>query len=63
MSSLVGKKAPLFKSGAVIKGGEIVEDFSLEQFLGKKHVVFFLLSKRFHICVPNGVACLSGKIK
>src|SRR6476661_8121784 len=28
MSSLVGKKAPSFKAGAVIKGGEMVEDFS-----------------------------------
>ena len=35
MSSLVGKKAPSFKAGAVVKGGEIVADFSLDQYIGK----------------------------
>jgi len=39
--SLVGKKAPEFKAGAVINGGEIVESFSLEQYKGKKVVLFF----------------------
>jgi hypothetical protein len=39
--SLVGKKAPAFKAAAVINGEEIVENFSLEQYIGKKHVVFF----------------------
>ena len=39
--SLVGKKAPDFNSGAVINGGEIVENFSLEQYKGKKVVLFF----------------------
>ena len=32
MSVLVGKKAPLFTTKAVINGGEIVNDFSLDQF-------------------------------
>ena len=36
MAVLVGKKAPLFTSKAVINGGEIVNDFSLDKFLGKK---------------------------
>ncbi len=35
MSVLVGKKAPVFSAPAVIKGGEMVEGFSLEQYLGK----------------------------
>ena len=38
---LVGKPAPFFKAGAVINGGEIVSDFSLEQYKGKKVVLFF----------------------
>jgi len=38
MGILVGKKAPLFKSAAVVDRSEIVEDFSLDQYLGKKHV-------------------------
>ena len=33
--------APSFKAGAVINGGEIVEGFSLEQYRGKKVVLFF----------------------
>lgn len=43
MSVLVGKKAPHFEADAVINGSEIVEKFSLSQFIGKKHVVFFPL--------------------
>lgn len=38
---LVGKKAPTFSASAVINGGEIVADFSLEQYKGKKVVLFF----------------------
>lgn len=44
MSTLVGKKAPLFKANAVINGKEIVENYSLEQFIGEKYVLFFLPS-------------------
>ena len=39
--TLVGKKAPLFKADAVINGNDLVEGFSLQQFIGKKHVIFF----------------------
>ena len=35
--SLVGKKAPSFKAKAVVMGEEIVDDFSLDQYLGKKY--------------------------
>lgn len=38
---LVGKMAPTFSAGAVINGGEIVDGFSLEQYKGKKVVLFF----------------------
>ena len=41
MAVLVGKKAPHFKARAVINGNEIVKDFSLDQFIGKKYVMFF----------------------
>lgn len=53
MSVLVGKKAPLFKAQAVINGEEIVENFSLEQYLGKKHVVFFFYPKDFTFVCPT----------
>ena len=51
--SLVGKKAPSFKAKAVINGGEIAENFSLEQFIGKKHVVFFFYPKDFTFVCPT----------
>src|SRR5688572_33184687 len=53
MTSLVGKKAPFFKAAAVLKGHEIVEDFSLEQYLGKKHVIFFFYPKDFTFVCPT----------
>ncbi len=34
MAVLVGKKAPSFSAPAVVNGGEFVEDFSLEQYIG-----------------------------
>jgi peroxiredoxin 2/4 len=46
-TSLVGRKAPLFKAAAVINGQEIIEDFSLEQYLGQKEVVLFFYPKNF----------------
>ena len=36
MAVLVGKKAPDFTAAAVINGIEIVEGFTLSQYLGKK---------------------------
>ena len=33
-STLVGKKAPLFKVDAVVNGNDIISDFSLDQFEG-----------------------------
>jgi peroxiredoxin 2/4 len=56
-TSLVGRKAPLFKSAAVINGQEIIEDFSLEQFLGQKHVVLFFYPKDFSsVCQTELIA-------
>ncbi|NJM93779.1 MAG: peroxiredoxin [Cytophagales bacterium] len=53
--SLVGKKAPQFKAPAVVKGTEIVEDFSLEQFIGKKEVIFFFYPKDFTFVCPTEI--------
>jgi peroxiredoxin (alkyl hydroperoxide reductase subunit C) len=63
MSSLVGKKAPSFKSGAVLKGGELVENFSLDQYLGKKHVVFFFYPKDFTFVCPTELHAFQEKLK
>lgn len=63
MSSLVGKKAPSFTSGAVLNGGEIVENFSLDQYLGKKHVVFFFYPKDFTFVCPTELHAFQEKLK
>lgn len=53
MSVLVGKKAPHFSCNAVVDGDEIVNDFSLDQYLGKKHVIFFFYPKDFTFVCPT----------
>ncbi len=53
MSILVGKKAPNFNAPAVINGEEIVENFSLSQYLGKNHVVLFFYPKDFTFVCPT----------
>lgn len=60
--SLVGKKAPIFKAQAVINGGEIVPDFSLEQYIGKKHVIFFFYPKDFTFVCPTELHAFQEKI-
>ena len=53
MSVLVGKQAPSFKAPAVVNGGTVVNDFNLDQFIGKKHVVFFFYPKDFTFVCPT----------
>ncbi|RXK57519.1 redoxin domain-containing protein [Lacibacter luteus] len=60
--ALVGKKAPLFKTGAVINGEEIVEDFSLEQYIGKKNVLFFFYPKDFTFVCPTEIHAFQEKL-
>jgi len=62
MSTLVGKKAPLFKAKAVIGGGEFVNDYSLEQFIGKKHVIFFFYPKDFTFVCPTELHAFQEKL-
>jgi peroxiredoxin 2/4 len=62
MSTLVGKQAPLFIAGAVVNGGEIISDFSLEQFIGKKHVIFFFYPKDFTFVCPTELHAFQEKL-
>lgn len=62
MSVLVGKKAPSFKTTAVINGEEIVEDFSLDQYLGKKHVLFFFYPKDFTFVCPTELHAFQSRL-
>jgi peroxiredoxin (alkyl hydroperoxide reductase subunit C) len=61
MSVLVGKKAPVFNSKAVVNGNEIVENFSLEQFVGKKYVVFFFYPADFTFVCPTELIAFQDK--
>ncbi|MCX8079969.1 MAG: peroxiredoxin [Bacteroidia bacterium] len=63
MGTLVGKKAPSFKAGAVVNGGEIVKDFSLDQYLGKKYVIFFFYPKDFTFVCPTELHAFQEKLK
>jgi peroxiredoxin (alkyl hydroperoxide reductase subunit C) len=62
MSVLVGKKAPLFDADAVINGGEFVEKFSLEQYIGKKHVIFFFYPLDFTFVCPTELIAFQDKL-
>ena len=52
MSLLVGKPAPSFNASAEVNG-QIVEDFSLDQFKGSKYVVLFFCPKDFTFVCPT----------
>ena len=62
MSVLVGKKAPTFKAAAVVNGGEIVSDFSLEQYLGKKYVILFFYPADFTFVCPTEIVAFQDKL-
>lgn len=63
MSVLVGKKAPYFKTEAVINGNQIVEDFSLEQYVGEKHVIFFFYPADFTFVCPTEILAFQKRMK
>ena len=57
MAVLVGKKAPAFTAPAVVHGGDFVEDFSLDQFIGKKYVLFYFYPADFSpVCTAEACA-------
>ncbi len=63
MQSLIGKKAPAFQAKAVLNGNQIVENFSLEQFIGKKEVVFFFYPLDFTFVCPTELIAFQDKIE
>ncbi|PKP53483.1 MAG: alkyl hydroperoxide reductase [Bacteroidetes bacterium HGW-Bacteroidetes-1] len=62
MAVLVGKKAPYFEADAVIDG-EFEEKFSLQQFIGKKHVVFFFYPLDFTFVCPTEIIAFQDRIE
>jgi len=63
MSVLVGKKAPSFRAGAVVNGEEIVENFTLDQYLKEKYVIFFFYPKDFTFVCPTELHAFQEKLE
>ena len=63
MAVLVGKKAPQFNAQAVVNGREFVNNFSLDQFIGEKHVVLFFYPKDFTFVCPTELHAFQEKLE
>jgi len=62
MENLIGKKAPAFSADAVVNGGEFVENFSLEQYIGEKEVIFFFYPLDFTFVCPTELLAFQAKL-
>lgn len=62
MGVLVGRKAPTFKAAAVINGEEIIEDFNLSDYIGKKYIVLFFYPKDFTFVCPTELHAFQQKL-
>ncbi|MDO5572137.1 MAG: peroxiredoxin [Bacteroidales bacterium] len=62
MKSLIGSKAPFFKAPAVVNGKEIVDDFTLESYIGKKYVIFFFYPMDFTFVCPTELVAFQEKL-
>ena len=63
MAVLVGKKAPSFRASAVVNGGEVVDNFSLDQYIDKKYVVFFFYPADFTFVCPTELIAFQERLK
>lgn len=61
--TLVGKPAPKFIAEAVINGGEFDDQFSLDQFIGHKNVIFFFYPLDFTFVCPTEIIAFQKAIK
>jgi len=59
---MVLKKAPSFSTRAIINGNEMVDNFSLDQYIGKKYVVFFFYPKDFGFVCPTEILSFQEKL-
>jgi peroxiredoxin (alkyl hydroperoxide reductase subunit C) len=62
MAVLVGQKAPYFSAAAVLSGNEIVENFSLEQYIDNKYVILFFYPKDFTFVCPTELHAFQEKL-
>ena len=63
MAVLVGKKAPSFTAAAVVNGDEIVEDFTLDTYLGKKYIILFFYPKDFTFVCPTELHAFQARLE
>jgi peroxiredoxin (alkyl hydroperoxide reductase subunit C) len=62
MRTLIGKKAPKFNSPAVINGGEIIENFSFDQYIGEKYILFFFYPADFTFVCPTEIIAFQKRL-
>ena len=63
MAVLTGKKAPLFTAPAVSNGGEMIDAFKLEDYIGKKYVVLFFYPADFTFVCPTEILAFQDKME
>ena len=63
MAVLVGRNAPVFNAPAVINGSEMVDNFSLSEYFGKKYVVFFFYPADFTFVCPTELIAFQDKLE
>lgn len=61
MSVLVGKRAPSFRATAIVNN-EVDEDFSLDRYLGRKHVLFFFYPADFSAVCPTEILAFHERL-
>ena len=61
MAVLVGKRAPSFKTTAIVNG-EFEPDFSLDRYLGKKHVLFYFYPADFAFVCPTEILAFQERL-
>ena len=59
MKAMIGKKAPHIDATAVVNGNQIVEHFSLDQYVGNKYVVLFFYPLDFTFVCPT--SCMPSR--
>ncbi|WP_185883150.1 peroxiredoxin [Blattabacterium cuenoti] len=63
MKNLISQKAPNFTANAVLNGKDLIQDFTLERFQGKKYVLLFFYPKDFTFVCPTEIYAFQNKIK
>lgn len=61
MGILVGKKAPAFKTKAVLKD-KVINNYTLDDFLGKSNVLFFFYPLDFTFVCPTELHAFNDKL-